>query len=96
MLQSCAIRVSHVALWVRATLANGTPTSEVCRRHGVSSATVYEWKVKFAGMGVPEAKRPKALEEKNSRLKRRLADAMLDNVALKDLLGKRGNARRST
>lgn len=67
----------------------GTPTPEVCRRHGVSTATFYKWKAKFAGMGVSEAKRLKALEEENSKLKRLLADAMLDNTALKDLLGKK-------
>ena len=67
----------------------GTPTAEVCRRHGVSTATFYKWKAKFAGMGVSEAKRLKALENENSKLKRMLADAMLDNTALKDLLGKK-------
>jgi len=67
----------------------GTPTAEVCRRHGVSTATFYKWKAKFAGMGVSEAKRLKALEDENSKLKRLLADAMLDNTALKDLLGKK-------
>jgi putative transposase len=67
----------------------GMPTAEVCRRHGVSTATFYKWKAKFAGMGVSEAKRLKALEEENNKLKRMLADAMLDNSALKDLLGKK-------
>lgn len=67
----------------------GMPTAEVCRRHGVSTATFYKWKAKFAGMGVSEAKRLKALEEENNKLKRLLADAMLDNTALKDLLGKK-------
>ena len=68
---------------------SGTPTAEVCRRHGVSTPTFYKWKAKFAGMGVSEAKRLKALEDENSKLKRLLADAMLDNTALKDLLGKK-------
>lgn len=67
----------------------GTPTAEVCRRHGVSTATFYKWKAKFAGMGVSEARRLKSLEDENSKLKRMLADAMLDNAALKDLLGKK-------
>ena len=67
----------------------GAPTGEVCRRHGVSTATFYKWKARFAGMGVSEAKRLKALEDENSKLKRMLADAMLDNTALKDLLGKK-------
>ena len=67
----------------------GVATAEVCRRHGVSSATFYKWKAKFGGMDVSEARRLKALEDENLRLKRMLADAMLDNAALKDLLGKK-------
>jgi putative transposase len=67
----------------------GVATAEVCRRHGVSSATFYKWKAKFGGMEVSEARRLKALEDENTKLKRMLADAMLDNVALKDLLGKK-------
>ena len=67
----------------------GVATAEVCRRHGVSSATFYKWKAKFGGLNVSEARRLKALVDENARLKRMLADAMLDNVALKDLLGKK-------
>lgn len=67
----------------------GVATAEVCRRHGVSSATFYKWKAKFGGMDVSEARRLKSLEDENAKLKRMLADAMLDNVALKDLLGKK-------
>lgn len=67
----------------------GVTTAEVCRRHGVSSATFYKWKAKFGGLDVSEARRLKTLEDENARLKRMLADAMLDNVALKDLLGKK-------
>ena len=67
----------------------GVATAEVCRRHGVSSATFYKWKAKFGGMDVSEARRLKALEDENTKLKRMLADAMLDNVGLKDLLGKK-------
>ncbi len=67
----------------------GVATAEVCRWHGVSSATFYKWKAKFGGLDVSEARRLKALEDENARLKRMLADAMLDNVALKDLLGKK-------
>ena len=63
-------------------------TAEVCRRHGVSSATFSKWKAKFGGMDVSEARRLKALEDENTKPKRMLADAMLDNVALKDVLGK--------
>jgi putative transposase len=67
----------------------GVATADVCRRHGVSSATFYKWKAKFGGLDVSEAKRLRALEDENAKLKRMLADAMLDNVALKDLLGKK-------
>jgi putative transposase len=67
----------------------GLTTAEVCRRHGFSAATFYKWKAKYGGLDVSEAKRLKALEDENSRLKRLLADAMLDNVALKDPLGKK-------
>ena len=67
----------------------GVATAEVCRKHGISSATFYAWKAKFGGMDVSEAKRLKSLEDENAKLKRLLADAMLDNVALKDLLAKK-------
>lgn len=67
----------------------GVPVSELCRKHGVSDASIYKWKARFGGMDVSEAKRLRALEEENAKLKRMLADAMLDNVALKDLLGKK-------
>ena len=66
----------------------GMATAEVCRRHGVSEGTFYKWKSKFGGMQVSDAKKLKTLETENGRLKRLLADAMLDNVVLKDLLGK--------
>jgi len=74
----------------------GVATAEVCRKHGVSSATFYKWKAKFGGLDVSDARRLKGLEDENGRLKRMLADAMLDNAALKDLLGKNGDARSST
>jgi putative transposase len=67
----------------------GAKTADVCRRHGVSSATFYAWKAKYGGMDVSETKRLRALEDENARLKRLLADAMLDNTALKDLLGRK-------
>jgi putative transposase len=67
----------------------GSPVAEVCRRHGISSATFYAWKAKFGGMEVSEAKRLRALEAENAKLKRLLADAMLDNAGLKDLLAKK-------
>jgi putative transposase len=67
----------------------GLAVTELCRKHGVSSPTFYKWKAKFGGLEVSEARRLKALEDENAKLKRMLADAMLDNVALKDLLGKK-------
>lgn len=66
----------------------GMATAEVCRKHGISQGTFYKWKAKFGGMEVSDAKKLKSLETENARLKRLLADAMLDNVVLKDLLGK--------
>jgi putative transposase len=65
------------------------PVSETCRKNGVSDASIYKWKAKFGGMDISEAKRLNALDNENTKLKRLLADAMLDNVALKDLLGKK-------
>ena len=63
----------------------GQPTAEVCRKHGVSSATFYKWKAKFGGMEVSEAKRLKAVEDENAKLKKLLAETMLDNAILKDI-----------
>ena len=67
----------------------GVLVADVCRKHGISSPTFYKWKAKYGGLDVSEARRLKALEDENGKLKRMLADAMLDNVALKDLLGKK-------
>ncbi len=67
----------------------GMATADVCRRHGVSSATFYKWKSKYGGLEVSEARRLRALEEENARLKKLLAEAMLDNVVLKDLASKK-------
>jgi putative transposase len=69
-------------------------TAGLAGRRGVSEATLYNWKAKHDGLEVSEAKRLRALEDENERLKRLLADAMLDNAGLKDLLSKNGNARR--
>ena len=66
----------------------GVSVSDLCRKHGVSDASIYKWKAKFGGMDVSEAKKLRGLEDENAKLKRLLADAMLDNVALNDLLGK--------
>ena len=67
----------------------GVSVADLCRKHGVSDASIYKWKAKFGGMDVSDAKRLRALENENGKLKRMLAEAMLDNVALKDLLGKK-------
>ena len=67
----------------------GAKTADLCRKHGVSEATFYNWKSKFGGMDVSEAKRLKQLQDENGKLKKLLADAMLDNAALKDLLSKK-------
>ena len=66
-----------------------TPTAEVCRKHGISSATFYKWKAKFGGLEVSAARRLKALEDENARLKRLLADTMLDNAIPKDAAAKK-------
>ena len=68
---------------------SGVATADVCRRHGISSATFYKWKAKFGGLEVSDARRLRAVEEENARLKRLLADAMLDNAMLKDVAGKK-------
>lgn len=67
----------------------GASVADVCRKHGMSSATFYAWKAKFGGMDVSEAKRLKTLEAENAKLKRLYADAMLDNAGLKELLAKK-------
>lgn len=66
----------------------GAKTADLARKHAISEATLYNWKARFGGMEVSEAKRLKQLEDENAKLKRLLADTMLDNVVLKDLLGK--------
>jgi putative transposase len=67
----------------------GAKTGDLARRHGVSEATIYNWRAKYGGLEVSEAKRLRALEDENAKLKRLLADAMLDQAALKDLLAKK-------
>jgi putative transposase len=68
----------------------GAKLAELCRRHGISPTSFYKWRAKYGGMAVSDAKRLKALEEENRRLKQLLADTMLDNQALKGLLAKNG------
>ena len=67
----------------------GMATAEVCRRHGISSATLYKWKAKYGGLEVSEARKLRQLEDENARLKRLLADAMLDNAMLKEIGAKK-------
>lgn len=67
----------------------GAKTADLCRKNGISTATFYNWKAKFGGLDVSEAKRLRALEDENAKLKRLLADAMLDQAALKELLSKK-------
>ena len=66
----------------------GAATAELCRRHGISEQTFYRWKQEYGGLDGSEAKRLKALEEENARLKRLVAEQALDNQMLKDLLRK--------
>ncbi len=66
----------------------GAKTDDICRRHGISSATFYNWRKKYGGMEVGDAKRLRALEAENAKLKRIVADQMLDMSAMKDLLQK--------
>jgi putative transposase len=68
---------------------SGVATAEVCRRHGISSATFFKWKAKYGGMDVSDARKLKALEEENGKLKKLLAEAMLDNAMLKDIASKK-------
>ena len=64
-------------------------TAEVCRKHGISQPTFYAWKAKFGGMSIPDAKRLKKLEDENAKLKKLLAEAMLDNAVLKDITSRK-------
>ena len=66
----------------------GAKTADLCRKHGISDATPYKWEAKYGGLGASEAVRLRALEDENRRLKKLLAEAVLDNAALKDLLAK--------
>lgn len=67
----------------------GLTVAEICRKHGISNATFYNWKSKYAGMTIDELKRLKELEYENSRLKRMFAELSLENAAIKDLLSKK-------
>jgi len=67
---------------------NGRQVADICREHGISNATYYQWKSRYGGMEVSELKRMKELEDENNRLKKMYADLALENRAIKDLLGK--------
>ena len=67
----------------------GAKVAELCRKYGISDATYYNWKAKFGGMTVSDAQRLKALEAENAKLKRLLAESMLDNAALKDVFSRK-------
>ena len=67
----------------------GQRTADVCRKHGISEGTFYKWKAKFGGLEVSDARRLKALEDENAKLKKLLAETMLDNAVLKDLNSKK-------
>ena len=69
---------------------SGMKVEEICRKHGISSATYDKWKSKFGGMDASELKRIRALEEENAKLKRMYADVSLENLAMKDLFSKKG------
>src|SRR5438067_11522894 len=71
----------------------GAKSTDLCRRHAISEQTFYRWKAKYAGLEVNEARRPRTLEHENTRLKRLVADLTLDNQALKELVGKKSDAR---
>ena len=68
---------------------SGAVTADVCRRHGISEATFYKWKAKFGGLEVTEAKRLRTLGDENAKLKKLLAEAMLDIAVLKDISSKK-------
>ena len=67
----------------------GAKTADLCRKHGISSATFYKWQAKYGGVEVSDARRLKALEDENAKLKKLLAEAMLDNAMLKDITAKK-------
>jgi putative transposase len=67
----------------------GAKTGDLARKHGISEATLYNWKAKYGGMDISEAKRLRALEDENRKLKKLLAESMLDQAALKELLTKK-------
>ncbi len=76
-------------IWILKEQEAGLPTAEVCRKHGISGATFYKYKAKYGGMNVFDARKLKALEAENAKLKKLLAETMLDVVILKDVASKK-------
>ncbi len=74
-------------------MANDAKTADICRKHGISDATFHKYKAKYGGMDVSDARKLKALEDENARLKKLLAEPMLDNAILKDIASRNGDAR---
>ena len=74
---------------LRSTQEAGAKTAEVCRKHGISGATFYKWKAKYGGLDVSDAKRLRALEDENAKLKKLLAEAELDKAMLKEIAAKK-------
>ena len=72
---------------------SGLSAAELCRKHGISDATIYKWRSKYGGMEVSDARKLKSLEDENWKLKKLLAEQMLDNSVLKEMLGKTSDAR---
>jgi len=76
-------------IWILKEQESGQTTAAVCRKHGISGATFYKYKAKYGGMEVSEARKLKALEDENAKLKKLLAELMLDNAILKDVAAKK-------
>ena len=77
-----------------AQAGSGVKVTELCRKHGISEPTFYAWKAKFGGMSVSDAKRLKQLKDENTKLKKLLAEAMLDNAVLKDIRSRKSDDAR--
>ena len=73
----------------------GLPVAEICRRHGISDATFYTWRSRYGGMEVPDARRLKALDEENRKLKKLVSEVMLEVATLREALGKTSDSRHT-
>jgi len=79
--------ITSAAMWIAIAISI-CAVVDLCRMHGISDATFYNWSTKYSGMEVPDAKRLKVLEDENKKLKQMLVDSMLENKAIKDVLSK--------